>query len=63
LIHVCLLLILALASSLILYIYWYIEVSAGLQPLVRRHNLDPNQFFEVKTWVVILVLSVLVGGI
>lgn len=53
--------ILALASSLILYIYWYVEVSAGLQALVRRHNLDPNRFFEVKTWVVILVLSILVG--
>jgi signal transduction histidine kinase len=51
----------ALASSLFLYIYWYIEVSAGLQALVRRHNLDPRQFFEVKTWVVILVISILVG--
>ncbi|MDO9585057.1 MAG: hypothetical protein Q7I93_01075, partial [Syntrophales bacterium] len=53
--------ILALAASLFLYIYWYIEVSVGLQALVRRHNLDPHQFFEVRTWVVILVLSILVG--
>jgi two-component system phosphate regulon sensor histidine kinase PhoR len=53
--------ILALASSLFLYIYWYIEVSAGLKAAVRRYNLDPQQFLEAQTWVVILVLSILVG--
>jgi two-component system, OmpR family, phosphate regulon sensor histidine kinase PhoR len=51
----------ALAVSLSLYIYWYIEVSAGLTALIRKNNLDPGQFFEVKTWVVIVVLSILVG--
>ena len=53
--------ILALASSLFLYIYWYIEVSSGLHALVRHYNLDGNQFLEAKTWVVILVLSILVA--
>ena len=53
--------ILALAASLFLYIYWYVEVSAGLHEVVRRYNLDSNQFFEARTWVVILVLSILVG--
>lgn len=53
--------VLALAASLILYIYWYIGVSSGLQALVRHYNLDGNQFLEAKTWVVILVLSVLVA--
>ena len=53
--------ILALASSLFLYIYWYIEVSTGLKAAVQRYNLDPQQFFEAQTWVVILVLSILVG--
>ncbi len=52
---------LALAASLVLYIYWYVEVSAGLRELVRRYELDPNHFFEAQTWVVILVLSILVG--
>ena len=47
--------ILALAASLFLYIYWYVEVSAGLNEVVRRYNLDSNQFFEARTWVVILV--------
>ncbi|MBP8980865.1 MAG: HAMP domain-containing histidine kinase [Syntrophobacterales bacterium] len=51
----------ALAASLFLYIYWYLEVSTGLQKIIRRYSLDPTQFFEIKTWVVILVLSILVG--
>ncbi|MBA4397262.1 MAG: sensor histidine kinase [Syntrophus sp. (in: bacteria)] len=53
--------ILALASSLFLYIYWYIEVSSGFKTAVHRYNLDPQQFLEAQTWVVILVLSILVG--
>lgn len=51
----------ALAISLFLYIYWYIGVSAGLKSLVTRYRLDANQFFEPQTWVVILILSLLVG--
>ena len=53
--------ILALGSSLILYIYWYIEVSAGLNQVVRKFNLDSDKILTAQTWVVILVLSLLVG--
>lgn len=53
--------IVALAASFVLYIYWYIEVSAGFSTVIEKHHLDAGQFFEVKTWVVILVLSILVG--
>lgn len=53
--------ILALGLSLFLYIYWYIEVSAGLRSVVRRFKLDQQQVFEPQTWVVILILSLLVG--
>jgi two-component system phosphate regulon sensor histidine kinase PhoR len=55
--------IVALGTSLILYIYWYIEVSAGLKGVVNKFNLDPEQILTVQTWVVILVLSLLVGVI
>lgn len=55
--------ILALSSSLILYIYWYMEVSAGIQTVVRKFNLDADQILTAETWVVILVLSILVGTI
>jgi len=51
----------ALAGSLFLYIYWYVNVSKSLQSIISRYQLDPNQFFEARTWVVILVLSLLVS--
>ncbi len=51
----------ALAVSLFLYIYWYVSVSSGLLALVRRYHLDPAQVLEARTWVVILVLSLLVA--
>jgi len=52
---------LALVLSLFLYIYWYVEVSKGLEALVRRLNLEPVQVLAPQTWVVVLVLSMLVG--
>jgi len=53
--------IIALALSLFLYIYWYVEVSSGLQRVISKTNLDPDQFVAWQTWVVIMVLSILVG--
>lgn len=53
--------ILALGTSLFLYIYWYIEASSGLRAMVNRFELDPRQVLASQTWVVILVLSILVG--
>jgi signal transduction histidine kinase len=53
----------ALLCSLFLYIYWYVGISAGLKSLAHRYQLDPSQFIEASPWVVILVLSLLVGVI
>lgn len=53
--------IFAVGLSLFLYIYWYVETSAALRQVIRRANLEPEQVFAPETWVVILVLSVLVG--
>jgi two-component system phosphate regulon sensor histidine kinase PhoR len=53
--------IVALATSLALYIYWYVEVSTGLKTMVRKFNLDTSQVFTPQTWVVIMILSILVG--
>ena len=55
--------ILALVTSLFLYIYWYIEISSGLKSIVERFNLDTGQFLTSQTWFVIMVLTVLVGVI
>ena len=54
---------LALAVSLFLYIYWYMEALSGFHEVVRKYNLNPNQFLDYQTWFVILVLSILVGVI
>jgi two-component system, OmpR family, phosphate regulon sensor histidine kinase PhoR len=53
----------ALVCSLSLYIYWYVGISAGVKSLAYRYQLDPGQFIEASPWVVILVLSLLVGVI
>lgn len=53
--------VVALTASLVLYIYWYLKVSTGLQRIVMAYKLDPEGIFEFKTWVVVLVLSILVG--
>ena len=53
--------IVALVVSYFLYIYWYIEISTGLESITRRFNLEPGQIFKAEAWVVILVLSILVG--
>jgi len=55
--------IIALGMSLTLYIYWYVEVSTGLNQVIQEHNLDPSQFLEFETWLVILILSILVSVI
>ncbi len=53
--------IVALTTSLVLYIYWYMEVSTGLKAVIRKANLEPGQALASQTWVVILVLSILVA--
>ncbi len=53
--------VMALAASLFLYIYWYIRVSAGVKSLVAKFNIEPSVVLQLQTWVVVLVLSVLVG--
>ncbi|MBN2060780.1 MAG: HAMP domain-containing histidine kinase [Deltaproteobacteria bacterium] len=51
----------AVCLSLILYIYWYVEVSTGLEGVLEKAKVDPDQVLASQTWVVILVLSILVG--
>ena len=53
--------ILALGSSLFLYIYWYIGVSDMLNTAVTRFGITPNQAVAPQNWVIILVLSLLLG--
>ena len=51
----------ALLSSFVLYIYWYIEISSGLEDVVLKFDIDPHQVFESQPAVVVVVLSLLAG--
>ncbi len=53
--------ILASATSLFLYIYWYMRVRTGVENIIKQFNIDSDKVLTSETWVVILVLSVLVG--
>lgn len=50
----------ALATSLFLYIRSYLQVNEALQDVVSKYNLNAKQIFQSETWVLILTLSLLV---
>ncbi|MBF0210257.1 MAG: HAMP domain-containing histidine kinase [Desulfamplus sp.] len=52
--------IISLATALILTIYWYIEITAALQIIIQKFNIDPGQIFPSRTGMTILVLTLLV---
>jgi two-component system, OmpR family, phosphate regulon sensor histidine kinase PhoR len=51
----------ALGTSLFLYIHSYLRVNNAFSDFVRKRNLNPEQFLESETWVMILTLSCLVA--
>ncbi|MFZ3048313.1 MAG: HAMP domain-containing sensor histidine kinase [Desulfatirhabdiaceae bacterium] len=51
----------ALVASLFLYIYWYMAVNTDLEAILLRFNLDRGEVLKSQVWVVIMVLSILVG--
>ena len=53
--------IFALAASLFLYIYWYMEASVQMRAVIERFHIDSGQVLTSQTWMVIVVLSLLVG--
>ena len=53
--------LIALGSSLWLYIHSYLRVNDAFQEFVRKRNLDPSPLLETETWVMILIVSVLVA--
>lgn len=53
----------ALGTSLYLYISSYLRVNDAFATFVRKHNLDARVLLDSHTWVTILILSILVGSI
>lgn len=51
----------ALLTSLFVYIQSYLRVSDSLRLFVEKNKIDARQFLETDTWVTILFLSVLVA--
>lgn len=51
----------ALGTSLFLFIRSYLQVNRSLQVLVEKYKLNPNTFVEGETWVIIVILSILVA--
>lgn len=52
--------LLALATSLFLYIRSYLRVNEALQEVVIKYNLNAKQILQGETWVLIVTLSLLV---
>lgn len=55
--------LIALGTSLFIYIRSYLRVNAALQELVLRYKLNSGQILQTETWVVVLALSVLISVI
>lgn len=54
--------LLAIATSLFLYLYWYINLSRDVSEFVEKFSLDKYPVTH-KTWVIVLTLSILVTTI
>jgi signal transduction histidine kinase len=52
--------IIALAMALILTIYWYIDITAALEVIIKKFHIDPGQIFPSRTGMTILVLTLLI---
>lgn len=52
--------IISLATALVLTIYWYMDITAALEVVIKKFHIDPGQIFPTRTGMTILVLTLLV---
>lgn len=55
--------LLALGSSLIIYIRSYLQVNAALEEVIIKYHINANNLMQTQTWALILILSLLVAVI
>lgn len=55
--------LIALGSSLIIYIRSYLQVNAALEEVVLKYHLNTSSMLDTETWVIVLILSLLVAVI
>jgi two-component system phosphate regulon sensor histidine kinase PhoR len=53
--------LIAIGSSLWLYIHSYLQVNDAFKEFVRKRNVDPSPLLQTETWVMILIVSILVS--
>ncbi len=51
----------SLVLSTFIFIYWYMEITAIVEALIRRLNLDPDQFIGNWGWELVTLMTVLAG--
>ncbi len=51
----------ALATSLVLTVNWYMEITSALEVIILKFRIDPQLIFPSKTGMTILVLSALIA--
>ena len=51
----------ALATSLVLTVNWYMEITSALEVIILKFRIDPQSIFPSKTGMTIMVLSALIG--
>ncbi len=52
--------IMSLATSLVITIYWYMEITAALEIIIMKFNIDPRSIFPSKTGMLFFVLTLLI---
>ncbi len=52
--------IMALATALVLTIYWYMEITSALEIIIMKFNIDPSLIFPSKTGMIFFVLTLLI---
>lgn len=51
----------ALVTSLFVYIRSYLQVSDSIRVFVEKNKVDASQFLQTDTWITILIISILVA--
>ncbi|HKK91089.1 MAG TPA: HAMP domain-containing sensor histidine kinase [Desulfobacteraceae bacterium] len=52
--------LLALATALVITIYWYMEITSALEIIIKKFHIDPGQIFPSRTGMIFLVLTLLI---
>jgi signal transduction histidine kinase len=51
----------AVLTSLVIYIRSYLKVHQAFNQVVAKYHINPAQFLQTETWVIVVVLSILVS--